>query len=509
MNDPCTGTRPLRRILAGLAGAAALLLTVPALAVESFEWSHWWLPKDHSEHGHRIDTLFVWIFWITTVALVLVQALLVYFLIVYRRKGAEQRKAHFIHGNTRLEMAWTLAPAVILAVLALASKDVWHRYRYNEEPAANRAQIMVVGEQFQWNVIYPGPDGKVGKYLRFPHPSDPQYRALDAKKARSKANSDIYENPLGKVTSAKLDPDGADDDWVMDPGRPVFIPENRTVEILLGSKDVLHDFFLPNFRVKLDAVPGMIGHIYFKSKVRSTRSIPVEQIKHDQALWVDRDTKGAAAISETDYGVFDPGNDARLKNQIEAQIAALPQATADKFKAANLNADAILKRLNDDALKAQRDAGLKPLLDAEIARLGQDANKPLMEAGVGDVISGVLNTIGRAETYSTLGGMARMRLGGEPSPQQIQSEVQQIVQDLKRVGITHLTVIEQPFEIVCEELCGMGHGKMRGLLIVLSESEYRNFINKNAAPTAAPTASTPPAGDAADAALVSTASQGN
>ena len=170
---PCRERGRLRRCLHAFLCAALLLVPSAAYAVEPFEWSHWWLPPDHSEHGHRIDALFIWIFWITTIALVIVQALLVYFLFKYRRKSSEQRKAHFIHGNTRLEMAWTLAPAVILAVLALASKDVWHRYRYNEEPAAQAHQMMVIGEQFQWNIIYPGPDGKVGKYLRFPQPVRP------------------------------------------------------------------------------------------------------------------------------------------------------------------------------------------------------------------------------------------------------------------------------------------------------------------------------------------------
>ena len=250
----------------------------------------------------------------------------------------------------------------------------------------------------------------------------------------------------------------------------------------------------------------MIGHIFFKSKIRSTKSLPVEQIKHDQALWVDRDTKGAVAISDVDYGVFDPGNDARLKTQIETQIAALDKEKADKLKAAGLTADAIVKRLNDDALKTQRQAGLKPLLDAEAARLAQEANKPLADAGLSEIITGVLSGISCAETYGTLGGIARMRLGGDPKPEQIQAEVQQLVQDLKRVGLTHLTVIEQPFEIVCEELCGMGHGKMRGRSSSSPKANTETSSTKTPRPLPPRTASTPQ--PPTDANLISTTSQG-
>jgi hypothetical protein len=68
------------------------------------------------------------------------------------------------------------------------------------------------------------------------------------------------ENPLGKDYS---DPDGKDDDCDYQPGRPIFVPVNRPVEVQLESMDVIHDFFLPNFRAQLYAVPGMRGRFVF------------------------------------------------------------------------------------------------------------------------------------------------------------------------------------------------------------------------------------------------------
>ena len=75
-------------------------------------------------------------------------------------------------------------------------------------------------------------------------------------------------NPLGKDFN---DPDGKDDNWTKTPGREIMIPANRGVEVQLGSKDVIHDFFLPNFRVKLDAVPGMRGKIGFTANMTVDR----------------------------------------------------------------------------------------------------------------------------------------------------------------------------------------------------------------------------------------------
>jgi cytochrome c oxidase subunit 2 len=260
-----------------------LFLAAPlfAAAETSGGWGDWWLPPDHSTHGYAIDSLFNWIFWITMVAFILVEAVLVAFLIKYRSRP-DRRKAHFTHGNTRLEMAWTLAPAVILAVLALASKKVWDAYRYSpkgEDPG--RAIVLVIGEQFKWNYIYPGPDGKLGAYMKYPKPTDARWPGgvtfqgskgpadLPYDRALAAINSYIgSENPLGKDFD---DPDGKDDNWIKTAGgRELVLPKGRPIEVQLSSKDVIHDFFLPNFRVKLDAVPGMRGRIFFESTISST-----------------------------------------------------------------------------------------------------------------------------------------------------------------------------------------------------------------------------------------------
>jgi heme/copper-type cytochrome/quinol oxidase subunit 2 len=272
----------------------------------------WWLNTNYAEHGKSVDQIFLFIFWLTTAILVLVQIGLVWFMIKYRHKPG-CGKAVYLHGNTRLEMIWTLIPAVILVVLALWSKQVWDNYRYS--PSANdpdRYQVLVVGEQFKWNVIYPGPKGKIGRFLiypkttdlawptvppgkafRFPNVPGPAY--LPEEQARGVLKNYITDiNPLGRDYSdpdtdpllpedrrrfdellKKSDPSADEqkeletlkeaeslNDYSKANGRPLVIPRGRPVEIQIGSRDVIHDFFIPNFRVRLDTVPGMRGKLY-------------------------------------------------------------------------------------------------------------------------------------------------------------------------------------------------------------------------------------------------------
>jgi heme/copper-type cytochrome/quinol oxidase subunit 2 len=273
----------LHAILVLLAG---LCLAGPVRAADvGSGWASWWLPPVRSAHGPEIDSLFTLIFWITMVVFVGVELTLLVFCIKYRHRP-DRAKAHFTHGNTRLEMAWTLAPAVILAALALLSKRVWDNYRYSaasEDPG--RAKLLVIGQQFKWNVVYPGKDGKFGRYLIWPKATDAlwppgpdgkpvKYAGVDGPasfgnydKARSAIATYIDTmNPLGKDFT---DPDGKDDDYQAALAREIILPVNRPIEVQLSSKDVIHDFFLPNFRVKLDAVPGMRGYLYFTAKMTS------------------------------------------------------------------------------------------------------------------------------------------------------------------------------------------------------------------------------------------------
>lgn len=391
----------------------------PALAVGR----DWWLPPNYSTHGWAVDHLFLWIFWVCMIVFVAVEATLICFLVKYRGRPG-QRKAVFTHGNTKLEMAWTLIPAVILLGLSVYSKRVWDLFRYG--PAATDgsrpAKVLVVGQQFKWNTIYPGPDGELGAYLRYPKPTDPKYFYLPYDEALKEIEKDVRANPMGQAMDAKNPKDfGLDDDYApSSAGRALVLPVDTPLEIHLAAKDVLHDFFLPNFRVKLDAVPGMMGRIFFTATKQSTQRIAIELVPADQRIWLSTDTPSVT-------------------------ISGLPP-TLKIFDADDPQTNLQIKQIWVDNLDTlERSAGNR-ILRREFADAAKAGRPPITREQI--------------------------------TPQALAAEVAALRQDLKSLGVTELSVVTTPFELVCEELCGSGHGTMNNLLVIVSKAEYDDFIHK-------------------------------
>lgn len=167
----------------------------------------WWLPPAASTFAGPIDGLFIAILIITGIALVIVEVGLVVFLVRYR--GRPGRKAYYTHGSTRAEIIWTAIPAVTMVVLGLVSHHYWVQMKGRDSVPADAVQLGVHGKQFEWQMSYPGADGQLG----------------------------------------------TSDDFMV--RNQLHIPVNQAVAVQLTSEDVIHSFFVPEFRVKQDAVPGM------------------------------------------------------------------------------------------------------------------------------------------------------------------------------------------------------------------------------------------------------------
>ena len=141
----------------------AFALTLASARAEIRETSVWWLPRNVNMFGHDVDFLFYIILFLTGVAFIGVFFAMILFLIKYRyRPGVA---AIHTHGNNALEVVWTTIPAFIFLALAIYGNEQWSKMR-RQTPPANALPVAVVGEQFGWNVRYPGPDGKLGKWLR-------------------------------------------------------------------------------------------------------------------------------------------------------------------------------------------------------------------------------------------------------------------------------------------------------------------------------------------------------
>ncbi len=179
-----------------------------------------------SEHGAWTDTLF----WITMAVTVIAFSIIsvVMGLFVFNYQHREGRKAKFYPDNHYLELAWTIIPAIVLAILIFTGLRAWNDIT---APASEDAEVIeVIGQQFAWTARYPGnKDNTLGKY---------NYKLID---------------PVNEFGLDLTDKNSFDDFKSLE----LHIPKGKEVLIKIRAKDVLHSMYIPHFRVKMDAVPGM------------------------------------------------------------------------------------------------------------------------------------------------------------------------------------------------------------------------------------------------------------
>jgi cytochrome c oxidase subunit 2 len=193
------------------------------------------LPPAASAHAGEIDQLIVLVHWLMLVLFVGWGCFFVYVLFRFRRKA--NPKANYTGAKGKLSKGLEVAVAAIEVVLLLFyAIPAWARRVTNLPSESEAVVVRVVGEQFAWNVHYPGADGKFG---------------------RTNIKLVSADNPLGLD---RTDPDAKDD--ITDINQ-LHVPVNRPVLIHLSSKDVIHSFGLYEMRVKQDAVPGLEMPIWF------------------------------------------------------------------------------------------------------------------------------------------------------------------------------------------------------------------------------------------------------
>jgi cytochrome c oxidase subunit 2 len=217
----------------------ALMLIVPLSGLLIGIWyspiaAKHFLPEAASVHGKETDHLF-WITLAIIIAMFLVtNAFLFWFAFQYQYK--EGRKVVFYADNHKLELIWTAVPAVIMTVLVLYGALVWNRAMM-QTPPKDVQKVEIMGKQFAWQVRYPGKDGVLGKY---------DFRLIN----------DSEGNEFGIDFEDKA----SEDDFIP---RELHLQVNKPVLLKIRARDVLHSVFLPHFRVKMDAVPGMPTQFMF------------------------------------------------------------------------------------------------------------------------------------------------------------------------------------------------------------------------------------------------------
>jgi cytochrome c oxidase subunit 2 len=203
-----------------------LIIWYSPIASENF------LPEAASEHGKLTDNLF----WITTAVVLAVVFLthIILFFAPFKYRFQENRKAFWYPHNNKLEVIWTVIPAIVLTVLVVSGWKVWSDVMA-PAPKENRVEIEIMGKQFNWQVRYAGADNAIGKY---------DFRKIDA------------TNSFGMDFNDKAN----FDDFTPN---EIHMPKGKNVLLKIRARDVLHSVFMPHFRVKMDAVPGMPTSFWF------------------------------------------------------------------------------------------------------------------------------------------------------------------------------------------------------------------------------------------------------
>ncbi|MGI9168423.1 MAG: cytochrome c oxidase subunit II [Pyrinomonadaceae bacterium] len=214
---------------------AVIIWILTLLSVSLFFVNKWWFPTAISSHAAALDRQFIITIIVVGLAFTAAQVGLGYMVWKYR-EDATRGRAVYTHGSSRLEVIWTIVTAIIFIGLAVMGQSVWASLRFNEAPPGS-FQVEVVAQQFQWNFHYAGTDGVFGR-------TEPTL---------------IDDSALNFIGLDEADPKAKDDAV----HSVLAVPVGRPVELLLRSKDVIHNFWVPQLRFKQDLVPGMMIRVHF------------------------------------------------------------------------------------------------------------------------------------------------------------------------------------------------------------------------------------------------------
>lgn len=276
-----------------------------------------------SVHGLDIDFMFNITLILTTIVFILTHIALFGFSFKYR--GSENRKAYFYPHNNSLERIWTIIPAIVLTVLVLLGFFTWRNItNVSPEDQKKAINIEVTGEQFKWSLRYAGADNQIGTR---------NYKLT---------------TPTNGLGIDFKDQKSWDDKLVSE----IVIPVNKPVRFTIGSKDVLHSFYLPDFRVQMNAVPGMPTYFQFTprlttAQVREERNNP----EYDYVLLCAK-ICGAGhynmqakvtVVSEAEYATWLAKQALYYNDDVKKELQLVDKKAADKNNNIALNTNTIIK----------------------------------------------------------------------------------------------------------------------------------------------------------------------
>jgi cytochrome c oxidase subunit 2 len=265
--------------------ALAAIFSVGAFVYAPFA-AEWWLPAgpdgtashlhSASTAGKEIDLLFVIVLVITGVVFIGTQIAMVVATARYGDKGEGEgkRKAHYSHGSKRLELIWTIVPSFFLVFITVYQMGTWASVKYKSHAPGGPPLAEVTARQFQWEIRYAGPDGTM-------HTTDDLITAND-----------------------------------------LHFVKGEMVLIQLKSSDVLHSFFLPQLRIKQDAVPGLSIPVWFDADQAGKYELACAEL----CGWGHYLMKGNVTVHAT-RREYDEWMASALKEQSRDQVAVAAEGT--------------------------------------------------------------------------------------------------------------------------------------------------------------------------------------
>jgi cytochrome c oxidase subunit II len=429
------------------------------------------LPPDGSAHGPAIDHLIGLVHWLMLILFVGWGTFYIFSLIRFRKSKNPTAsytgvKSHF---STYLEGGVLVTEVVLLTVFSI---PLWSK-RVDAFPQEKDAMVVrVVAEQFAWNIHYPGPDGKFGRT------------------SLSLINSD---NPLGLDRS---DPDAKDD---IVTNNNLNLPVNTAVIVRLSTKDVIHSFNLPAYRVKQDAIPGMEIPLWFTptkttaevreelrrpysiaDAMKKVRMVKLPEMTHaaitrgasydNFMLMKDYGDSTGTIVSKGDHLTGE--NVSKLADAGMTDVVARPAANLDKFISLEDRKDT-----SGTAMVSKNDM------------LSEDAVTKLVDAGVKEISARQMSNMDAfvvMEAYNEKSGTVVANKGDALS--------EDLLTKLGEAGVEQVVIAPAtPTEIACAQLCGLGHFRMRGYMTVESPEEFKAWYDQQEAalaPEGAPADST-------------------
>lgn len=233
----------------------------------------WWLLRTPSTLGRQVDHLFVVILAITGAVFIGTQLALAW--ATWSGASRPGRKAHYTHGSKRLELVWTIIPAGILVFISIYQLGTWADIKFRTMQPKVQPLAEVTGRQFQWQIRYAGPDGRLGT-----------------------------EDDLHTTNDLR-------------------IVKDEPALILLKSQDVIHSFFLPQLRIKQDAVPGLTIPVWFDSD----RAGRYELVCAELCGWGHYKMRALLTVHES-RADFDTWMRDALEAQSADRISTTPQQVA-------------------------------------------------------------------------------------------------------------------------------------------------------------------------------------